>query len=154
MACGYYKIRGQPGLDSMDFDDLYNLKVYDHEMNGLINSKSHNIAFVTSENDSSTSSKSTAYHVQSAVSAKQNPCTTMITTFSSPSSNTNCDDVVCSFFSQQANLPVTYQEELMQIDEDALEEIDIRWQVAMITARIKKLINKTAGVLISKSSRV
>ena len=31
----------------------------------------------------------------------------------------------------------------MQIDEDALEEIDIRWQVAMITARIKKFINKT-----------
>ena len=126
----------------MDFDDLYNnLKVYEHEMNGQINSKSHNIAFVSSENWSSTSTKSTAYPVQSTVSAQQNPCTTMITT--SSSNNTNCDDVVCSFFAQQATLPVTYQEELMQVDEDALEEIDIRWKISMITARIKKFINKT-----------
>ncbi|GKB40990.1 putative reverse transcriptase domain-containing protein, partial [Tanacetum coccineum] len=29
-------------------------------------------------------------------------------------------------------------EDLLQIDEDAMEEIDIRWQVAMITARIRK----------------
>ncbi|GJR46072.1 ribonuclease H-like domain-containing protein [Tanacetum coccineum] len=30
-----------------------------------------------------------------------------------------------------------------QIDEDAMEEIDIRWQVAMITARIRKFMRKT-----------
>ncbi|GJX86611.1 ribonuclease H-like domain-containing protein [Tanacetum coccineum] len=32
---------------------------------------------------------------------------------------------------------------LLQIDEDAMEEIDIRWQVAMITARIRKFMRKT-----------
>ncbi|GJR52849.1 putative ribonuclease H-like domain-containing protein [Tanacetum coccineum] len=31
----------------------------------------------------------------------------------------------------------------LQIDEDAMEEIDIRWQVAMITARIRKFMRKT-----------
>ncbi|GJY97678.1 hypothetical protein Tco_0514588 [Tanacetum coccineum] len=30
-----------------------------------------------------------------------------------------------------------------KIDEDAMEEIDIRWQVAMITARIRKFMRKT-----------
>ncbi|GKF95387.1 hypothetical protein Tco_0288122, partial [Tanacetum coccineum] len=36
-------------------------------------------------------------------------------------------------------MPTTHDDEdLLQIDEDAMEEIDIRWQVAMITARIRK----------------
>jgi hypothetical protein len=141
-------IRGQSGLDTMDFDDLYNnLKVYEHEMNGTTSSSTHqksqNIAFVTSENRSSTSNKGTAYPVQSTVTETQLPCTTMVTTTSSPSNTPSSDDVLCSFFAQQASLPVTYQEDIQQIDDDALEEIDIRWQVAMLTARIKKFVNKT-----------
>ncbi|GJS37041.1 ribonuclease H-like domain-containing protein [Tanacetum coccineum] len=32
---------------------------------------------------------------------------------------------------------------MLQIDDDAMEEIDIRWQVAMITARIRKFMRKT-----------
>ncbi|GJR44000.1 ribonuclease H-like domain-containing protein [Tanacetum coccineum] len=47
-------------------------------------------------------------------------------------------------FSQQASMPTTHDDEdLLQIDEDAMEEIDIRWQVAMITARIRKFMRKT-----------
>ncbi|PWA82283.1 ribonuclease H-like domain-containing protein [Artemisia annua] len=134
-------IRGQPDLATMDFDDLYNnLKVYEHEMNGKSGSTSHNITFVSSAKTSSTSTKSTAYPVQSIVG---DVYTTMTTTTSPPSNNINCDDVVCSFFAQQATLPITYEEDLLQIEEDDLEEIDIRWQVAMITARIKKFMKKT-----------
>ncbi|GJV22394.1 hypothetical protein Tco_1371414 [Tanacetum coccineum] len=41
-------IRGQPGLDELDFDDLYNnLKVYEHELKGVSNSNSQNIAFLS-----------------------------------------------------------------------------------------------------------
>ncbi|GJX91335.1 hypothetical protein Tco_0344661 [Tanacetum coccineum] len=47
------------------------------------------------------------------------------------------NEIICSFFAQQASMPTTHDDEdLLQIDEDAMEEIDIRWQVAMITARI------------------
>ncbi|GJX63088.1 putative ribonuclease H-like domain-containing protein [Tanacetum coccineum] len=54
------------------------------------------------------------------------------------------DKIICSFFSQQASMPTTHDDEdLLQIDEDAMEEIDIRWQVAMITARIRKFMRKT-----------
>ncbi|GJR43994.1 putative ribonuclease H-like domain-containing protein [Tanacetum coccineum] len=54
------------------------------------------------------------------------------------------DEIICSFFSQQASMPTTHDDEdLLQIDEDAMEEIDIRWQVAMITARIRKFMRKT-----------
>ena len=43
-------IRGQPGLETMDFDDLYhNLRTYEHEVNGISGSKSHGIAFVSTE---------------------------------------------------------------------------------------------------------
>ncbi|GJT13411.1 putative ribonuclease H-like domain-containing protein [Tanacetum coccineum] len=54
------------------------------------------------------------------------------------------DEIICSFFAQQASMPTTHDDEdLLQIDEDAMEEIDIRWQVAMITARIRKFMRKT-----------
>ncbi|GJW37318.1 ribonuclease H-like domain-containing protein [Tanacetum coccineum] len=43
-------IRGQPGLDELDFDDLYNnLKVYEHELKGVSNSNSQNIAFLSTD---------------------------------------------------------------------------------------------------------
>ncbi|GJV73195.1 hypothetical protein Tco_1493190 [Tanacetum coccineum] len=48
---------------------------------------------------------------------------------------------------EPAHIPKGYTQaissKLLQIDEDAMEEIDIRWQVAMITARIRKFMRKT-----------
>ncbi|GJW42640.1 hypothetical protein Tco_0071439 [Tanacetum coccineum] len=57
-----------------------------------------------------------------------------------PNCVSHSDEIICSFFAQQASMPTTHDDEdLLQIDEDAMEEIDIRWQVAMITARIRNL---------------
>ncbi|GJT83942.1 zinc finger, CCHC-type containing protein [Tanacetum coccineum] len=61
-----------------------------------------------------------------------------------PNCASHSDEIICSFFAQQASMPTTHDDEdLLQIDEDAMEEIDIRWQVAMITARIRKFMRKT-----------
>ncbi|GJV06253.1 putative ribonuclease H-like domain-containing protein [Tanacetum coccineum] len=50
-----------PGLDELDFDDLYNnLKVYEHELKGVSNSNSQNIAFLSAEVKGSTLKQSTA----------------------------------------------------------------------------------------------
>ncbi|GJW86958.1 ribonuclease H-like domain-containing protein [Tanacetum coccineum] len=50
-----YHDSGQPGLDELDFDDLYNnLKVYEHELKGVSNSNSQNIAFLSTEVKGST----------------------------------------------------------------------------------------------------
>ncbi|GKC58778.1 hypothetical protein Tco_1086376, partial [Tanacetum coccineum] len=58
-----------------------------------------------------------------------------------PNCASHSDEIICSFFAQQASMPTTHDDEdLLQIDEDAMEEIDIRWQVAMITARIRKFM--------------
>ncbi|GJV34067.1 hypothetical protein Tco_1394467 [Tanacetum coccineum] len=48
----------------------------------------------------------------------------------------------------EASMPTTHDDEdLLQIDEDAMEEIDIRWKVAMITARIRKFMRKTGRLI-------
>ncbi|GJS92070.1 hypothetical protein Tco_0774706 [Tanacetum coccineum] len=109
-------IRGQPGLDELDFDDLYNnLKVYEHELKGVSNSNSQNIAFLSTEVKGSTLKQSTAEPAH-----------------------------IPKGYTQAISSKVpTAPNYLLQIDEDAMEEIDIRWQVAMITARIRKFMRKT-----------
>ncbi|GJX62237.1 hypothetical protein Tco_0295137, partial [Tanacetum coccineum] len=44
------------------------------------------------------------------------------------SSTPGADEVVCSFFAQQTTSPPLDNEDLQQIDQDDLEELDIRWQ--------------------------
>ncbi|GJS97613.1 putative ribonuclease H-like domain-containing protein [Tanacetum coccineum] len=53
------------------------------------------------------------------------------------------DEVVRSFFAQQTTSPLLDNEDLQQIDQDDLEELDIRWQVAMLTVRVQRFIQKT-----------
>ncbi|GJV00951.1 hypothetical protein Tco_1330221 [Tanacetum coccineum] len=55
------------------------------------------------------------------------------------SSTPGADEVVCSFFAQQTTSPPLDNEDLQQIDQDDLEELDIRWQIAMMTIRVQKL---------------
>ncbi|GJV51585.1 ribonuclease H-like domain-containing protein, partial [Tanacetum coccineum] len=57
------------------------------------------------------------------------------------------DDVMFSFFSYQSNAPQLDNEDLEQIDADNLEEIDFKWQVAMLTMRVKRFIKKTGRKL-------
>ncbi|GJW47925.1 retrovirus-related pol polyprotein from transposon TNT 1-94 [Tanacetum coccineum] len=54
------------------------------------------------------------------------------TNLSSHVSFTPCaNEVMCSFFAQQTTNPQLENEDLEQIDQDDLEELDLRWQVAM-----------------------
>ncbi|GJX67313.1 hypothetical protein Tco_0303040 [Tanacetum coccineum] len=108
---------------------------------GVSNSSSQNIAFLSTEIKGSTLKQSTADpenipkgYTQAASSKVQ----------TAPNCASHSDEIICSFFAQQASMPTTHDDEdLLQIDEDAMEEIDIRWQVAMITARIRKFMRKT-----------
>nr|GEV01925.1 retrovirus-related Pol polyprotein from transposon TNT 1-94 [Tanacetum cinerariifolium] len=47
------------------------------------------------------------------------------------------DDVMFSFFSNQSNAPLLDNEDLEHIDTDDLEEMDLKWKVAMLTMRVK-----------------
>ncbi|GJS58424.1 putative ribonuclease H-like domain-containing protein, partial [Tanacetum coccineum] len=133
-------IRGQPGLDALDFDDLYNnLKVYEHELKGASSSSSQNIAFMSTENKGSTSKQSTVDDIPEIITKGYAQASS-----SKLHETLNSDEIICSFFAQQASMPETHDvEDLLQIDDDDMEEIDIKWQMAMITARIRKFMRKT-----------
>nr|GEU35455.1 reverse transcriptase domain-containing protein [Tanacetum cinerariifolium] len=53
------------------------------------------------------------------------------------------DDVMFSFFANQSNSLQLDNEDLKQIDTDDLKEIYLKWQVAMLTIRVKRFIKKT-----------
>nr|GEU77914.1 DNA-directed DNA polymerase [Tanacetum cinerariifolium] len=51
--------------------------------------------------------------------------------------------VIYSFFASQSTSPQLDNEDLKQIDVDDLEEMDLRWQMAMLTMRAKRFLQKT-----------
>ncbi|GJU60473.1 hypothetical protein Tco_1238239 [Tanacetum coccineum] len=133
-------MRNKPDIDQTDIDDLYNnLRVYENEMkrSSSSTSNSQNLAFLSSENTSSTNEVSTASGNFGVNTAGGTSSTSQV------SSTPGADEVVCSFFAQQTTSPPLDNEDLQQIDQDDLEELDIRWQVAMLTVRVQRFIQKT-----------
>ncbi|GJT40414.1 putative ribonuclease H-like domain-containing protein [Tanacetum coccineum] len=127
-------MRNKPDIDQTDIDDLYNnLTVYKDDMkrSSSSTSNSQNFAFLSSENTSSTNKVSTASGNFRVNTAGGTSSTNQV------SSTPGADEVVCSFFAQQTTSPPLDNEDLQQIDQDDLEELDIRWQVAMLTVRVK-----------------
>ncbi|GKF04418.1 ribonuclease H-like domain-containing protein [Tanacetum coccineum] len=57
------------------------------------------------------------------------------------------DDVMFSFFVNQSNASQLDNEDLEYIDVDDLEEMDLKWQMAMLTMRVKRFIRKTGRKL-------
>ncbi|GJU07610.1 hypothetical protein Tco_1124040 [Tanacetum coccineum] len=63
--------------------------------------------------------------------------------FGQASSSTYTDDVMFSFFANQSNSSQLDNEYLEQIDTDDIKEMDLKWQVAMLTMRVKRFLKKT-----------
>ncbi|GJV63545.1 ribonuclease H-like domain-containing protein [Tanacetum coccineum] len=53
------------------------------------------------------------------------------------------DAVICAFFASQPNSPQLDNEDLQQIHPDDLEEMDLRWQMAMLTMRARRFLKNT-----------
>ncbi|GJR36575.1 ribonuclease H-like domain-containing protein [Tanacetum coccineum] len=53
------------------------------------------------------------------------------------------DAVNCAFFVSQLNSPHLDNEDLQQINPDDLEEMDLRWQMAMLTMRVMRFLKNT-----------
>ncbi|GKA66166.1 ribonuclease H-like domain-containing protein [Tanacetum coccineum] len=111
-------MRTKPGVDTLSFDDLYNnLRVFESDVKGSTASSSstQNVAFVSSESTSRSSSYT--------------------------------DELKYSFFANQSSGPQLDHEDLEQVDEFDLEEMDLKWQVAMISMRLKKFYKNTGRKL-------
>ncbi|GJX13674.1 ribonuclease H-like domain-containing protein [Tanacetum coccineum] len=131
--------RNKPDLDSMSMDDLYNnLKVYEPEVKGMSSSSSstQNMAFVSSSNNNTNSSNeavNTAYGVSTAG-----------TQVNAANSNiNNLSDVICAFLANQPNSPQLAHEDLQQIYPDDLEKMDLKWEMAMLTMRVRRFLKNT-----------
>ncbi|GJX43635.1 hypothetical protein Tco_0260311 [Tanacetum coccineum] len=129
------KTRNKSDLDTMSMDDLYNnLKVYEADIKSQSSSSSNsqNVAFVSSENTSGTNEAvNTAHEVSTANLQGQ------------ASSSSYADDVMFSLFVSQSNSQQLDNEDIEQIDTDDLEEMDLKWQVVMLTMRVKRFLKKT-----------
>ncbi|GJV44061.1 putative ribonuclease H-like domain-containing protein [Tanacetum coccineum] len=116
--------RKKPDLDTLSMDDIYNnLKIYEIEVKGSSssNQNSQNVAFVSSNNSGSSNQ---AYGSNS---------------FSTDSIS---DVVIYYFFANQSNSLQLNDEDLQQIDADDLEDMDLKWQMAMLTMRARIFLNK------------
>ncbi|GJW57207.1 hypothetical protein Tco_0103938 [Tanacetum coccineum] len=127
----------KPDIDEIDIDDLYNnLRVYEDDLkrSSGSNSASQNLAFLSSENTTSTNEVSTAsgdFRVSIAGGINQIPSTPC------------AHDVAYSFFAQPTTSHQLENEDFQQMDGDDLEELDLQWQVAMLIVRVKKFIQRT-----------
>ncbi|GJR88799.1 hypothetical protein Tco_0212810 [Tanacetum coccineum] len=53
------------------------------------------------------------------------------------------DAVIYSFFASQLSIPQLDNEDLQQIHPDDLEEMDLRWNIAMLTMRARRFLKNT-----------
>nr|GEW07984.1 hypothetical protein [Tanacetum cinerariifolium] len=112
-------------LKTLSMDDLYNnMKIYETKVKGSSSSSqnSQNMDFVSSNSSGSTNQ---------ALGSN------------SASTDSLSDDVIYSFFANQSNSPQLDNEDLQQIDADDLEEMDLKWQMVMLTMRARRFLKKT-----------
>ncbi|GKB77053.1 hypothetical protein Tco_0943948 [Tanacetum coccineum] len=129
-------MRTKPGVDTLSFNDLYkNLRVFESDIKGSTASSSstQNVALVSSESANSTNDVSTAYGASTSSGHNSQK----------EGSSSYTDKLKYSLFANQSSGPQLDHKDLEQVDEFDLEEMDLKWQVAMISMRLKKFYKKT-----------
>ncbi|GKB96526.1 hypothetical protein Tco_0982663 [Tanacetum coccineum] len=129
-------------MGSISFDDLYNnFKIVKQEVKRSVNSSSnlssHKVAFVStpsSTNDVNTSN----VHVSTAGS--------------SLSTARLSDATIYAFLSNQPNGSQVVHEDLEQIHEYDLEEMDLKWQLALLSMKERKFHQRTRKKIIINGS--
>ncbi|GJX61531.1 retrovirus-related pol polyprotein from transposon TNT 1-94 [Tanacetum coccineum] len=131
--------RNKPNIDTLSLDDLYNnLKIYEPEVKRTSRSSTNtqNVGFVSSNSTNNTNGAVNTAH--SATTAS-----TQVTIVNSTTIDNLSDAVICAFFVSQPNSPQLDNEDLKQIHPDDLEEMDLRWQMDMLTMRARRFLKNT-----------
>ncbi|GKB31547.1 retrovirus-related pol polyprotein from transposon TNT 1-94 [Tanacetum coccineum] len=131
--------RNKPEIYTLSLDNHYNnLKIYEPDVKGTSSSSTNtqNVAFVSSNSTNSTNGiVNTAHGVTTA--------STQATAVNSTTIDNLSDAVIRAFFASQPNSPQLDNEDLQQINPDDLEEMDLRWQIAMLTMRARRFLKNT-----------
>nr|GEZ47489.1 hypothetical protein [Tanacetum cinerariifolium] len=126
--------RNKADLEEQSLDDLFNsLKIYKTEVKHSFSpsTSTQNLAFVSSSNTDSTTDSISAAASVSDVCAK-------LLVSSLPNVDSLSNVVIYSFFASQSTSLQLDNEDLKQIDVDDHEEMDLRWQMAMLTMRARR----------------
>nr|GEV94065.1 zinc finger, CCHC-type [Tanacetum cinerariifolium] len=129
--------RSKSDLDTMSLDDVYNhLKVYESEVQKKSESNSQNMAFISSAKNSSGNREVNTASIPTASTqvfpAGPNVATAIISL-----------DTACAYIASQSNGSQIKYEDINQIDEDDIEEIDIKWNMALLSMKADRFWKKT-----------
>nr|GEY73531.1 hypothetical protein [Tanacetum cinerariifolium] len=124
--------RNRSDLDTMSLDDLYNhLKVYESEVQNKSEPNSQNMAFIYSTKHINGNEDGNTACVPTA--------STNVPT-ASASVATISQDTACAYISSQSSGSQIKFEDINQIDEDDMEEMDIKWNMALLSMRANKWV--------------
>ncbi|GJW17015.1 putative ribonuclease H-like domain-containing protein [Tanacetum coccineum] len=131
--------RIKPDLETMSINDLYNnFKIVEQEAKGSVSFSStigsQNMAFVstpgsTNEDTAHIPVSTASTHVSVASTSDNAACLSNATVYAFPANQPHGSQIV--------------HEDLEQIHDDNLEEIDLKWQLALLSMRAKKFYQRT-----------
>nr|GFA59118.1 hypothetical protein [Tanacetum cinerariifolium] len=122
--------RNKTDMEDQSLDDLFNsLKIYEAEVksSSSASTSTPNIAFVSSQNTVNTNKSVSVVTSVTAASAK-------VYVSDIPNVDTLSNAIIYSFFASQSNSSQLDNDDLKQIDADDLEEMGLKWQMAMWNA--------------------
>ncbi|GKF36925.1 hypothetical protein Tco_0113683, partial [Tanacetum coccineum] len=129
----------KPDFDTMDLDDLYNnFKIIEQKVKKSAGASNDdkNLEFVTTSGASSTNNINTVKLEVSTATTKVNTASTEICTASLS------DAIVYAFLSTQPKGSQLVHEDLEQLLDDDLEEMDLKWNMALLSMRARKFYQR------------
>ncbi|GJT33674.1 retrovirus-related pol polyprotein from transposon TNT 1-94 [Tanacetum coccineum] len=139
----------KPDFDTMGLDDLYNnFKIVEQKVKKSTGASNDdkNLAFVTTSGASSTNNIDTVNPKVSTATTKVNTSSTNISTASFS------DAIVYAFLSTQPKGSQLVHEDLEQLHDDDLEEMDLKWNMALLSMRARKFYQRTGRKIIIDGS--
>ncbi|GJS81174.1 putative ribonuclease H-like domain-containing protein [Tanacetum coccineum] len=140
----------KPDFETMGLDDLYNnFKIVKQKVKRTVavNNDDKNLAFLTTSSPSSTNTINTANTGVSTGNTKVNTASTETSTASFS------DATVYAFLSTQPQGSQLVHEDLEQIHDDDLEEMDLKWNMALLSMRARKFYQRTRRKIIIDGSK-
>ncbi|GKB36181.1 ribonuclease H-like domain-containing protein [Tanacetum coccineum] len=139
----------KPDFDTMGLDDLYNnFKIVEQKVKKSTadNNDDKNLAFLTTSSPSSTNTINT-------VNTRVSTGTTKVNTASTETSTASFSDAtVYAFLSTQPQGSELVHEDLEQLHDDDLEEMDLKWNMALLSMRARKFYQRTGRKIIIDGS--
>ncbi|GJQ96570.1 ribonuclease H-like domain-containing protein [Tanacetum coccineum] len=139
----------KPDFETMGLDDLYNnFKIVEQKVKrtATANNVDKNLAFLTT---SSSSSTNTINIVNTGVSTGNTKVNTASTETSTASFS---DATIYAFLSTQPQGSQLVHEDLEQLYDDDLEEMDLKWNMTLLSMRARKFYQRTGRKIIIDGS--